>query len=112
MVRPLLIFALAALGGTPAVAGAGSFALVNGTPADMAGVAIRRHGTQDWKTLPASPKAGARTAVDFNDPDCAFDVRADLGGGQSATWSGVNLCETKAVTLKRDESGAVWVDYD
>ena len=33
-------------------------------------------------------------------------------GGGTAVWSGVNLCEAKAVTLNRNESGAAWVDYD
>jgi hypothetical protein len=112
MVRYALVFALTALGASPAAAGAGSFALINGTPGDLGGVSIRRHGIEDWKNLSVAPKAGARASVDFNDPDCAFDVRADLGGGKTAVWPGVNLCETKAVTLKRDESGAVWVDYD
>ena len=96
----------------PALAGAGGFALVNGTDSDISGVSIRRQGTEEWRSLSAAPKAGARAAIDFSDPDCAFEVRAETAGGKSTIWSGVNLCETKAVTLRRDESGAAWVDYD
>ncbi len=50
--------------------------------------------------------------MEFDDPDCAFDIRAKVGGGETAVWSGVNLCETKTVTLRRSDSGATWVDYD
>jgi hypothetical protein len=28
------------------------------------------------------------------------------------TWAGVNLCDVKSVTLKRDDSAGAWVDYD
>ena len=30
----------------------------------------------------------------------------------TVVWSGVNLCEVKAVILNRNASGAVWVDYE
>jgi hypothetical protein len=96
----------------PALAEAGDFTLVNGVGADMSGVSIRRTGTTEWTTLSVSPKAGGRGTVKFHDPDCAFDIRATLAGGGTAVWSGVNLCEAKAVTLNRNESGAAWVDYD
>lgn len=95
----------------PAVAGAGSFVLVNGTDSNLSDLAIRRFGTQDWKPLAVAPAAGARGPVEFSDPDCAFDIRASVAGS-AAVWSGVNLCETKIVTLRRSGSGATWVDYD
>ena len=96
----------------PAVAGAGNFTVVNATGLDIASLSIRRFGTDDWKGLSAAPPAGARGAVQFADDDCAFDIQARLAGGATAIWSGVNLCDAKAVTLNRSESGAVWVDYD
>ena len=96
----------------PALAGAGNFTLVNGAGADMSGVAIRRTGSADWKDLSVAPKAGAKGAVTFTDPDCAFDIRARLAGGGETVWSGVNLCETSAVTLNRNESGSAWADYE
>ena len=102
-----------ALSPTAAVAGAGNFTIVNATGRDISALSIRRFGTKDWKALPAAaPRAGARGAVQFSDADCAFDIQAKLADGATAEWSGVNLCEAKAVTLNRNESGAAWVDYD
>ena len=95
-----------------AVAGASNFTLVNGTPVALSDLSIRRAGTQDWKPLANAPAAGARAPVNFKDPDCAFDIRAKVPGMGDVTWAGVNLCDVKSVTLKRDESAGAWVDYD
>jgi len=95
----------------PALAGASSFTLVNGTGGGLAEVSIRRAGSQDWKPLGSAPADGAREAVKFSDPDCAFDIKATVGGN-AVTWAGVNLCDVKSVTLKRDSSAGAWVDYD
>lgn len=97
---------------TPALADASSFTLVNATAANMTSVQIRRSGTEAWKPLDVAPAAGAQGAVQFSDPDCAFDIEASLAGAGTAVWSGVNLCEAKIVRLNRNDSGAVWVDYD
>ena len=96
----------------PAIAGATNFSLVNGTGGALSEVAIRRAGSADWKPLNGAPAAGAATAVDFNDPDCAFDIRANVPGGGSTTWAGINLCGAKSVTLRKDEAAGAWVDYD
>ena len=104
-----------AVAATPAsafAAGAGNFTLVNGTGGGISEVSIRRAGTNDWKPLAAAPAAGARGSVQFNDPDCAFDIRATLAGGVEAVWKGVNLCEAKVVVLHRDASGATWAEYE
>jgi hypothetical protein len=107
-----LIAALLALtAAAPAFAAASNFTLVNGTGGGLAELSIRRAGTQDWKPLGAAPADGARGAVQFSDPDCAFDLRANVGGSP-VTWAGVNLCDVKSVTLKRDPSAGAWVDYD
>ena len=95
----------------PALAGASSFTLVNGTGGGLAEVSIRRAGTQEWKPLGTAPAPGARGPVAFNDPDCAFDIKATVGGN-AVTWAGVNLCDVKSVTLNRDASAGAWVDYD
>lgn len=108
----LIAAAFLALLPAPAIAGAGSFTIVNATGRDITALSIRRTGTSGWQSLSAAPRAGARGAVAFEDPDCAFDIQATLAGGVTAIWSGVNLCEAKAVTLNRIDSGAVWVDYD
>jgi hypothetical protein len=96
----------------PAIAGAGNFIVVNATGQDISALSIRRYGTDSWKGLSAAPAAGGRGAVQFADDDCAFDIQAKLAGGATAVWSGVNLCDAKAVTLNRSASGALWVDYD
>lgn len=112
----MLLFALAALSvsvpSAPAAAGAGSFTVVNGTDSPISALSIRRFGTPEWKALSAAPAPGARSPVQFSDPDCAFDLQATLTGGATATWGGVNLCEANVVTLRRSPSGQTWVDYD
>ena len=95
-----------------AVAGASNFTLVNGTPVPLSELSIRRAGTQDWKPLGSAPAAGARGSISFTDPDCAFDIRANVQGSGAVTWTGVNLCDVKSVVLKRDDSAGAWVDYD
>lgn len=98
---------------SPSVAGgAANFTLVNGTGAMLAELSIRRAGTEDWKPLGAAPSAGARSTMSFADPDCAFDIRANVKGAGPTTWAGVNLCGAKSVTLNRDGSAGAWVDYD
>lgn len=95
-----------------AAQGAGGFSVVNGTGLNMTNLTIRRYGTEGWKALGAAPAPGARGAVNFKDPDCAFDIQATLQGAGTVVWSGVNLCEVKAVILNRNASGALWVDYE
>ena len=107
----LVIGAVALILSAPACAGASNFTLVNRTGGALAGLSIRRAGTQDWKALGSAPADGARGSVAFSDPDCAFDIKATLGGNP-VTWAGVNLCDVKSVTLKRDSSAGAWVDYD
>lgn len=113
MYRGALIIAaaLACAASSPAYADATNFILVNGTDGGIADVVIRRAGTNDWRSLGAAPSSGARSPVQFSDPDCAFDIRANVAGAP-VTWTGVNLCDVKSVTLKRDGSAGPWVDYD
>lgn len=110
--KRLAIAALMLAGSSPALAGASNFSLVNGTGGGLAEVSIRRSGTNDWKPLGAAPAPGARGQVAFQDPDCAFDIRATVSGSGPVTWAGVNLCDVKSVTLQRDSSAGAWVDYD
>lgn len=108
------LLAIAALVAVPsaAQAGASQFTLVNGTENVLAEVVIRRAGTDDWKPLGAAPSPGANQPVTFADPDCAFDIRANVAGTGPVTWAGVNLCDVKSVTLKSDSAAGAWVDYD
>lgn len=110
LIAPLLALAMAAP--ALALAGAGNFTLVNKTGANIVSMEIRRVGTSAWQPLSGSPASGARVAVAFANPDCAFDIRANLVGGATATFTGVNLCDVSAVTLNRAPTGALWVDYD
>jgi len=107
-----LVAAILAALPAPAIAGAANFTIVNATGRDITALSIRRFGTTAWQPLGAAPRAGARGSVQFTDDDCAFDIQGTLAGGVNAVWSGVNLCEAKAVTLNRSDSGAAWVDYD
>jgi hypothetical protein len=93
-------------------AGAGNFTLVNRTGSAITSLQIRRVGTTGWTPLGGTPADGGRTAVAFTNPDCAFDIRANLAGGGNATFTGVNLCDVTTVTLNRGPTGALWVDYD
>jgi len=109
--KRLAILASLLVTASPAFAGASAFTLVNGTNGALADLSIRRAGTNEWKPLGSAPAAGARGSVQFSDPDCAFDIRANVGGSP-VTWTGVNLCDVKSVTLQRDPSAGAWVDYD
>jgi hypothetical protein len=110
-IAPLLALAIAALP-VPALADAGNFTLVNKTGANISSMQIRRVGTSAWQPIGGTPSSGARVAVAFANPDCAFDIKANLAGGGSATFTGVNLCDATVVTLNRGPSGDLWVDYD
>ncbi|MFL6752357.1 MAG: hypothetical protein ACJ8FL_03915 [Sphingomicrobium sp.] len=108
MSRLALAAALTLASAAPALAaGASNFTLVNGTGGGISDVSIRRAGTNEWKPLGSSGGP-----VQFKDPDCAFDIRATVAGAGPVTWAGVNLCDVKSVTLKRDGSAGPWVDYD
>jgi len=109
--KRLAILASLLVTASPAFAGASAFTLVNGTNGALADLSIRRAGTNEWKPLGSAPAAGARGSVQFSDPDCAFDIRANVGASP-VTWTGVNLCDVKSVTLQRDPSAGAWVDYD
>ena len=108
----LFVIAAAAVSETAAAQGAGGFSIVNQTGLNMTNLTIRRYGTEGWKNLGTAPSPGGRGAMDFKDPDCAFDIQATLQGAGTVVWSGVNLCEVKTVILNRNASGALWVDYE
>lgn len=116
--KPLLaLSAAAALAASPypLAAQAVNFTIVNNTDIDFTDVKARRFGTTDWVPLVITPvpvpRGGGRGAVQFSNPDCAFDLQAGLPGGQLVVWSGVNLCEAKVVILNRRANGELWVDY-
>ena len=111
MTRAAIFLLVLASASAPASA-ASNFLLINGTDGSIGGMSIRRAGSNDWKPLGPSPSAGARRQITFDDPECAFDLRAEIPGSGQITWSRVNLCDVKSVTLKRDSAAGPWVDYD
>ena len=108
----LSAFLIASLTAAPAAAGVKGFVIVNQTGVVLSALALRRVGSSDWVPLAAAPAPGARAAIDFDNPDCAFDLRGTVAGAGPAVWRGVNLCDVKSVTLNRDRAGRAWVDYD
>ena len=96
----------------PAAAQVDGFSIVNKTGGAMSGIALRRVGAGEWVPLTVAPAAGASVQAPFANPDCAFDLRANVAGVGTVTWGGVNLCDVKTVTLNRDAAGRAWVDYD
>lgn len=96
----------------PAFAQADGFQLLNGTDGPLGQLSIRRTGSKEWKPLSPAPSPGARSDIAFSDPDCAFDLQATIEGSGPVTWAGINLCDVKSVTLKRDSAAGPWVDYD
>ena len=94
------------------LAGAASFAVVNAAGADISSMSIRRVGATEWLPLAVVAALGKSAPVNFSNPDCAFDLRATLANGSTVTWAGVNLCDVKLVTLRRNAAGLAWVDYD
>ena len=109
---PLIVAALGLSIPVPAHAGAASFSIVNAAGADISTLAIRRVGRAQWQPLGTTAPSGKAAAITFSDPDCAFDLRATLANGTTVTWTGVNLCDVKLVTLRRNAAGLAWVDYD
>lgn len=111
----LALTALLVSASDPALAQAVSFTLVNNTDIDFTAMKIRRFGTDQWVPLSVSPvpvpKSGGQGAVQFSNPDCAFDLEASLPDGHVVLWSGVNLCDAKVVTLNRSATGELWADY-
>lgn len=105
-------FGLSLFLAAPLGAQVSGFSIVNQTGSAMSGLALRRVGTSEWMPLTVAPAAGASIRAPFDNPDCAFDLRASVAGAGVVTWTGVNLCDVKSVTLNRDQAGRLWVDYD
>lgn len=93
----------------------GPFVLVNGTGAAIEQLSIRpADQSSPWRSLGSggSVAAGAKQAMPSPGGQlCAFDLRARVAG-TNLTWSSVNLCDVKSVTLNRRPDGILWVDYD
>lgn len=117
MNRLMSLIAGAALLALPLPVGAQAvnFTLVNNTDIDFTALTVRRFGSNQWQPLVVAPvpvtAKGGQGAVDFNNPDCAFDLQATLPDGRNVVWSGVNLCDAKLVILNQRANGVLWADY-
>lgn len=103
---------LAALPVAPLGAAARDVFIVNGTGAPLRALVARPHDEKDDKTLVPGLSPGAKTNLSIDADSCAYDIRAVTPAGATLTWRGVNLCETRSVTLRRRDDGVLWVDYD
>ncbi len=110
--RTLLSIAAALVLAAPASAQVSGFAFVNNSGGAMSALAIRRVGSDEWRELNVAAGAGAKARALFDDPDCAFDLRATVAAAGPTMWTGVNLCGVKSLTLNRDSAGRAWVDYE
>ena len=108
----LSIIAALALAAPAAGSAVNGFGIVNKAGGAMSAMALRRIGSTEWIPLSITPPPGATVQVPFQNPDCAFDLRANVAGVGQVTWGGLNLCDVKSVTLNRDQGGRAWVDYD
>lgn len=96
----------------PAAALAADVVVINQTGSAISSMSVRPFGGSTWQPVDGALSVGARRSVSAQGETCAFDIRAKLAGDGEATWSGINFCETKAVTLNRRPDGTTWADYD
>jgi len=87
------LLVVASVAASPAFAQAVNFTIVNNTTIAFSGLKIRRSGTDQWSPLVVAPlpvaSTGGKGAVQFSDPDCAFDLSATLPDGQQVVWQDV-----------------------
>lgn len=86
--------------------------LVNGTGAPLRALSARPLEGRDETALVPGLSPGAKTGLSLVTDACAYDIRAVTAAGATLTWRGVNLCETRSVTLRRRDDGVLWVDDD
>ena len=91
--------------------GAGNFNLVNGTSGALGTVSISRTGAKSGSRLVQFRPQALLRPYNSRIPIAPL-TSARKVGGKAVTWAGVNLCDVKSVTLKRDDSAGAWVDYD
>lgn len=96
----------------PAAALGADIVVANQTGSAIVSMSVRPFGGKEWQPVDGALSLGARRSISGEGNTCAFDIKAKLAGGGEASWSGVNFCETKVVTLNRRPDGTAWVDYD
>jgi hypothetical protein len=110
MVRRALLPIILMTMSAPAIAA--QVVVVNATGSSITALSVRPYGAAGWQPVDGALSVGARRSISGQGEACAFDIRGKLAGGAEVTWSGVNFCETKVVTLNRRPDGTTWADYD
>lgn len=111
MTKTVLTLILAPLSGAALALAPANVGVVNGTGAAITKVEIRDAAGGSWKSVAGGAANGGRVSWSFDDGVCAYDVRATLDSGQTLEVRGVNPCDAKLLTLKRNGATG-WVDYD
>ncbi len=89
----------------------GSVEVVNGMGADIRSVVVRDSAGGEWAPSPLRASQGARVTWNYDDERCAFDLSVTLSSGEVVSFGGVNPCDARMLTLKRNGATG-WVDYD
>lgn len=94
-----------------AVISPASVMVVNNLGADIRSAEIRDSARGNYAPVPIRTASGARSAWNFDNEKCAYDLRVTLANGDVINFAGVNPCDARLLTLKRNGATG-WVDYD
>lgn len=101
-----LVLAASTLAGSAAIAQTGplTFNLENATDENLLALYISLPSTDEWEedlfgdgVLP--PGNAVDVSIDDGLPECVYDIRADLEGGQSIQIGSVDFCELNGAEL-------------
>lgn len=111
--RNLMMAAAAAVAMLPAAAQAQdqrNFELTNGTTRTISELYISPTNVNDWEEdvlgVDTLDEMG-KTVVNFVDTvdECVYDLKIVHDDGDSAIWSGINLCESNFVVVSYQDDG-------
>ena len=88
-----------------------SVTVVNNLGADIRSAEVRDSARGSFAPVPIQAANGARTGWNFDNEKCAYDLRVTLANGDVVNFAGVNPCDARLLTLKRNGATG-WVDYD
>jgi hypothetical protein len=112
--------AVAAAFALPSVsqAGAQDFVLVNGTGYTIAEVYVSTTRTNDWEEDVLGQSVlgdGGRATIRFDrsEDSCLWDMKVVFADGDSAEWTGFNLCELSVMAISYDDdTGETSAEYE
>ena len=100
-----------AMGLAAAAMAPASVTVVNGLGADIRSVEMRNAARGTFAPAPFASASGGRSGWSFDNELCAYDLRVTLANGDVVNFAGVNPCDARLLTLKRNGATG-WVDYD